>query len=103
MAWDPRAVPEFRPERGPRKESDSPEVLQQVRQTASLRGVLPGIASLPITPSRAHVPKKEACAPATGKTNAYYWTLPANDLRSIEGMGSSAEAPDQIFTSSLLI
>ncbi len=35
----------LRPDWGPHRASDSPEVLQQVRQTASLRAALPGTAS----------------------------------------------------------
>ena len=87
MAWDPPAVRESRPDWGPHRASDSPEVLQQVRRTASLRAALPGTASLRVTPSWAWVPEKEACAPATGKTNAYYWALPTNVLQSIEHIG----------------
>ena len=92
-----------RPDRGPHRASDSPEVLQQVRRTASLRAALPGTESLRVTPSWAWLPEKEACAPAIGKTNAYYWALPTNVLRSIEHIGGPAAASDQHLTIIFLI
>lgn len=97
MAWDPPAVRGSRPDWDPHRGSGFPEAPRRVRQTASLRAALPGTASLRMTPSWASVPGKEACAPATGKTNAYYWALPTNVLRSIGHIGGLAAVSDQTF------